>query len=133
MLIKADFINTEERPILKNLTEGSTSEFCMINRGIILAHFVTRDSRSHPAWNVTWNPVDKGASHFCDQCEYKSHSRYYLTIHKKRHDPAKHECDPCGKEFVSFQELVKHAFTFCRGRNFVEFWFLVMFNLIRYI
>ncbi|XP_035711623.1 zinc finger protein 436-like [Folsomia candida] len=46
--------------------------------------------------------------HACDKCEYRSHSTWNLRVHKRQHNAEKHECYFCGKNVVSFQNLVKH-------------------------
>ncbi|XP_035713559.1 zinc finger protein 816-like isoform X3 [Folsomia candida] len=47
--------------------------------------------------------------HSCDKCEYKSHSKVYLTKHRIRHNPASRECYFCVKKFCTFRELVSHC------------------------
>ncbi|XP_035713759.1 zinc finger protein 708 [Folsomia candida] len=47
--------------------------------------------------------------HFCDKCEYKSHSKRNLATHRVRHNAARHNCYFCGKKFFTFQDLVRHT------------------------
>ncbi|OXA48873.1 Zinc finger protein 2 [Folsomia candida] len=47
--------------------------------------------------------------HSCDKCKYRSHSRYYLAAHARRHKPARHACYFCGEKSITFQDLVQHS------------------------
>ncbi|XP_035713774.1 zinc finger protein 823-like [Folsomia candida] len=54
--------------------------------------------------------TNKDLIHSCDKCEYKSYSKFNLAYHVRRHNPANlRECYFCGKQFVMFQELVRHS------------------------
>ncbi|OXA45155.1 Zinc finger protein 26 [Folsomia candida] len=54
--------------------------------------------------------ANKEQIHSCDKCEYKSHSKFNLVEHTRRHNVANwRECYFCKKQFATFQMLVRHC------------------------
>ncbi|XP_021959657.1 zinc finger protein 25 [Folsomia candida] len=47
--------------------------------------------------------------HSCDKCKYRSHTKFNLDLHRRRHKGMRHGCYFCGKRFVTFHELVQHC------------------------
>ncbi|XP_035700437.1 zinc finger protein 555-like isoform X2 [Folsomia candida] len=73
-------------------------------------NFVTSSTLRRHRAEVHPTNFEGGISYACDKCEYQSHLKYRLNIHRIRQHVRKgHMCYFCGKEYFTYIHFTKHV------------------------